>query len=181
MVETASALARVTVTEPPATGTTADPVQFVAPLLTVTWSVAEPQAAGRPLTVTLITVAPEILEDREPRGGAPWRRHGGGAKGRRCDGERRGGAEAQPGCAEKQKPKESPHHLLIPDRVPGTGSHVTTGAEKARYPLMTTLMPVTEVPVTAGAKVATMVVPTAGVVPVASPSEALAAPDRVIL
>ena len=59
-----------------------------------------------------------------------------------------------PGCAEKQEPKESPHHLLIPGRVPGTGSHVATGAEKARYPLMTTLMPVTEVPVTAGAKVA---------------------------
>jgi len=46
---------------------------------------------------------------------------------------------------------------------------------------MTTLTPVTETADSAGAKVATMVVPAAGVVPVASPSDALAAPVRVIL
>ncbi|MEA2620751.1 MAG: hypothetical protein QOC97_1524 [Chloroflexota bacterium] len=69
----------------------------------------------------------------------------------------------------------------IRGRMPGTGGRMTTGAEETRYPLMTTLMPVTEVAASAGAKVATMVVPTAGVTPIASPSEALAAPDKVIL
>ena len=81
LVETATALARVTVTEPPAAGTTADPLEFVAPLLTVTWSVAVPQAAGRPLTVTLITVAPESSGGpRAPRrctvASPRWRRQG---------------------------------------------------------------------------------------------------------
>jgi hypothetical protein len=51
----------------------------------------------------------------------------------------------------------------------------------AAQPLITTLMPVTDTALMAGEKVAAKLVPLAGVVPVASPSEALAAPLSVIL
>ena len=46
---------------------------------------------------------------------------------------------------------------------------------------MTTLTPVIEVADSAGANAAAKLVPEAGVVPVASPSEALPAPESVIL
>ncbi len=64
----------------------------------------------------------------------------------------------------------------------GRGGRSTTARPaKSRYPLITTLMAVTEVAETTGANVTTMVVPAAGVVPVASPSEAPAAVARVTL
>ncbi len=46
---------------------------------------------------------------------------------------------------------------------------------------MTTLTPVIEVADRAGANVAAKLVPAVGVVPVASPSDTLAAPESVIL
>jgi hypothetical protein len=49
------------------------------------------------------------------------------------------------------------------------------------YPLMTTLIAVTDAPATAGEKVAVKLVPDAGVVPVASPREALLVPASVTL
>src|SRR2546428_141605 len=49
-VVTAGALPRVTVAEPPPAGTAIDPLALVTPLLTAAWSVAPPQAAGRPPT-----------------------------------------------------------------------------------------------------------------------------------
>jgi hypothetical protein len=58
-VAAATADARVTVTEPPAAGTVALPLDDVVPLLTAAWIVALPHAAGSELTVTLATLAPE--------------------------------------------------------------------------------------------------------------------------
>ena len=55
----ATAVASVTVTEPPPLGTVALPLLDVRRLFTVTWSVALPQPDGRLLTVTLMTVAAE--------------------------------------------------------------------------------------------------------------------------
>jgi len=52
---------------------------------------------------------------------------------------------------------------------------------RSRYPLITTLTAVTDAADTTGEKVTTIVVPEAGVVPVASPSDAPAVVDRVTL
>jgi hypothetical protein len=55
------------------------------------------------------------------------------------------------------------------------------GLETSAYPLITTAMLVTDTAFTAGEKVAAKLVPVEGVVPVASQSEAPAAPANVIL
>ena len=182
VVVTVGALARVTVTDPPPAGTAADPDAFTVPLLTVTWSVAVPHAAGRPPTVTLMTVpADRFWKTVSPaavhRGVATW------AVPR--ESEVTASDAAAPALApvalRSRSPRSRRNIWSIRAGVTGSGGRIAARAKEARYPLMTTLMPVTDVAESAGAKVATMVVPAAGVVPVASPSEALAAPDRVIL
>ena len=128
--------------------------------------------------------AGQVLEHRQPGGGASrvspsWRRPACSMRSTPMP-RRRGLALAAP---TRTRPDDPPPHLIGPQHAStAAGGRVATGdLWMISYPLMTTLTPVIEVADSAGANEAAKLVPDDGVVPVASPSDALAAVDRVIL
>ncbi len=175
---------RATLTVPPAPGTVADPLAVDVPLSAVTFRVAPPQVEGIAPTVTLEMVATvstgvTVMTAVVHLGVATL------AKPRPP--EEKASDAAAPKLAAAAVPNTvvamACHHLLIVvSRAIRRGDRVHDGdhSRQTGQPLMTTETPVIEVALTAGEKVAAKLVPVAGVVPVASPSEALAAPVRVI-
>ena len=168
---------------PPPPGTVVEPLELTLPLFTVAWARAPPHDAGRPATVTLTTVPtdrfwkivrPAVVQ----RGVAAVAAPSDFVKSE-IDAAAPKTVVARPSRATlATRRKGFIVCLAAAMRVGGPRGPPTTTS--AGYPLMTKLMPVTETATTAGAKVAAKLVPLAGVVPVASPSDALPAPERVI-
>ena len=173
---TAGVPAMATVTDPPPAGTVAEPLPVVAPAVTLTRSVAPAHPAGIAPTVTEATFIP----DRFWRTVSPALVH------------RPVVAVPAPTDALANE-SDAANASDVPATTPRVVAEMTARRKRiadpraARrlamraYPLMTTLTAVIEAADTAGENVAEKLVPLAGVVPVASPREALAAPARVIL
>ena len=166
-------------TDPPPTGTVLDPVPLVLPLLTAACSDALPHPAGRLLTVMLATLAPDrvwmtlspaLVQRGTETAAAPSE-----ADVTDSDAAAPITDEARP----TSKRIASCRHIFVypSGRAGGYGA----ADPAACQPLITRATPVTSPAFTAGLKVAAKLVPLDGVVPVASPSDAFAAPDSVIL
>jgi hypothetical protein len=153
------------------------PLPFALPLLTVAWRVPLPHDDGRPLTVTLTTVAPEKFGTME-RPAVVQRGTVTLAPARLPDVVESDAAIAGSTNSRQRNSSNARRGMVLRVQTAGNGCPLTKIAD---YPLMTRFTPVTDAALTAGENVAAKLVPLAGVVPVASPSEAPAAPDSVIL
>jgi hypothetical protein len=160
----------VTITVPPPAGTDTDPEPLTVPSVTVACRTAPPHPAGSPLMVTLMmvlaetllsTVSPAVVQRGTVSAAAP--------KGREM--AERAAADPTETAANERAPATIRRRHMRRPMLPPIPD----------YPLMTTLIPVTNEALTAGEKVAEKLVPVDGVVPVASPRDAPPAPDRVIL
>lgn len=178
-----------TVTDPPPAGTVLDPEPVVIPLATVTAIVAPPQEAGNDATVTLTTLLPELLDVTLRAAlvhpvievqAAPIR----SAAKSTFDAAART-ALLHTSTAVASRTLGTPTMRI--GRLAGGAIGLGKGARMPPrprkvfdQPLMTTPMPVTAAASIAGENVAAKLAPLAGVVPVASPSDASPEPDNVI-
>jgi hypothetical protein len=175
LVVTAGVPAIETVTDPPPAGTVAEPLPDVAPAVTLTRSVAPAQPAGIAPTVTEATfdadrfwstVSPTLVHRPVVAVPAPM--------------------DALANESDAAKAIDAPTTMpTLVAEIAARSQRIAVSAPPVvslrAYPLMTTLTAVIEAADTAGENVAEKLVPLAGVVPVASPSDALAAPARVTL